>query len=536
MACSTAAGQEQFDGLPGNDDDQPARHNGPEPQEAVSTYVLQFGPVAGFTTGWNVIPEQAVFPLGSTVTFRVVAASDPVLSVWESGAISDPVLDSQFTLTLIEDQTVIATTPTGEVLSADLQCLPINPAMLSIGFTIEEEHPFLLDDSATNSETLDAYMRRDSLASIDKLDPDTYLTSVQKRLVFNSSGALRAIERRRMNRSFERIEPLDPDALGSLIEWRIDGAAVGVGDPVVAINGSGRHRVEVGPPGFTTTFDIVTYGVQISSSIGGDLIANQAPVVFMATTDPPGFEDRVRWLASTKHGSVYPVTGIGAVFTTTFDDTFRFINETEVFSWLGVKADATVRGQDQKNFANGLEIIDQAGESNARGARVFRITGWSSTQTGQGLDVPFAVSANEINGPATGGCMENLTGCRERRLCAFDFSILGNPPNFMVSKTHVECGGGIVTVGTNSIINCGSIELDSTRQLSGAPAGFDTVWTVVGSADVSITQNGLLSVNPGSSTGVVTVTRRSTRTSPTPEVITATCSIAVVTPAPVPQE
>jgi len=62
---------------------------------------------------------------------------------------------------------------------------------------------------------------------------------------------------------------------------------------------------------------------------------------------PPGFENNVNWLASTKLGTATPTLGHGAAFTTTFSDTFGEINGSVISNWLGVKADNVTVGQDQ---------------------------------------------------------------------------------------------------------------------------------------------------------------------------------------------
>ena len=65
-----------------------------------------------------------------------------------------------------------------------------------------------------------------------------------------------------------------------------------------------------------------------------------------AVTDPPGYEDHVTWLSSTKYGTGFPITGQGPTFTVQFDDTWG----GEGFQWLGVKADGVLFNQDRKSL------------------------------------------------------------------------------------------------------------------------------------------------------------------------------------------
>lgn len=536
-----ALSQQSPDGLASEDDEIAIMVDGPEDGIQREHYKLEFGPVLGFTTGWNEAPEDSVFPLGATVAFRVMNASEPVRSFWNGNALQIPVTASLISLVLTEDQDLRVTTPDGLEIDVHIRCIPVTPAMLSLTYLVEEQHPFLLDDSATNAETLSEFMLKDSLATIDMLGAATYLTSTDKRIVFNSSAILQRSGDRSRPVRIRHVDPIDLDRYASLVEWRIDGVAVGVGDAVTTIKAPGLHSVEVGPPGFAHEFEFVTYDVQIESDVVVGSIPDNYPVTYRATTTPPGYEDRVRWLASTKYGAVYPVVGIGETFTTTFENTFEFQGNYEVFSWLGVKADSLSRGQDQKTGGAGIEIVDNglafgqvAGLGG--GAFDFRVTGWQTTQTGQGLDSPFTT---EIVAVAGAICTETLSGCRGSRSCTLNANL--GFKTFKVKKTYTECGSAPTIECGNSITGGESILPVSQANttcitLGGGPVNapgenYVTSWSVVGVGDVFITPATATTANlcafAMSSTGVVTVTRRSSRTLPSPHVIIATVSIKV---------
>ena len=82
----------------------------------------------------------------------------------------------------------------------------------------------------------------------------------------------------------------------------------------------------------------------------GDIVPEGVPVTFTAVTEPPGYEEDITWLATTKYGTGVPILGRGPTFTTQFDNTFGPHPDGGLWQWLGVKADNAAAGQDQKTL------------------------------------------------------------------------------------------------------------------------------------------------------------------------------------------
>ena len=111
----------------------------------------------------------------------------------------------------------------------------------------------------------------------------------------------------------------------------------------------GEHTVSVGPTNRTIGVVIDTYSVTIASHKSReDIVPEGESVMFKAFTDPPGFEEDIRWLSSTKYGTAAPVLGFGPTFTCQFDDTWGVDPAIGDFQWLGVRADNATFNQDEK--------------------------------------------------------------------------------------------------------------------------------------------------------------------------------------------
>jgi hypothetical protein len=110
---------------------------------------------------------------------------------------------------------------------------------------------------------------------------------------------------------------------GLLMEWRVDGtpALVGAEGDLTLSQVAGRHFVAVGPPQKPHTIRVDTYQTKIVVE-GSDHIAPGGPTRFRVTTNPPGFEQDVRWMAGTMFGAADPAVGQGATFEAVFDRTW----------------------------------------------------------------------------------------------------------------------------------------------------------------------------------------------------------------------
>ncbi len=285
---------------------------------------LRLGPVAGITTAWHDAPAIFAVPLGTRLEFDVPAPAGALVS-WDGvvGANTDGglcVIDEPGRhkvtvkvvaegITTYESQVVIQTlATTGSGLTIDVQ--PVAESIFD-------------DRIVTNQHTMDAFFSA-SIAELSQLGEGHYATSVGKPLSWRA-----------------RIEPED---LAPLLEWRVDGEAVSLGTQLHAsIDEIGSHRISVGPPEQAARVDLDTYAVEVHPlfSFTGVFPENIA-LPFLATTEPAGFENLVTWLASTKHGTAYPATGSGPIFSTTFSSTAGPAG----MAWSGVKGDQHQLGGD----------------------------------------------------------------------------------------------------------------------------------------------------------------------------------------------
>ena len=168
-----------------------------------------------------------------------------------------------------------------------------------------------------------------------------------------SIAALREVGEGLYRTSVERFVPLtvsvEPAGFAPLMELRIDGEPVALGASTTpSLTETGTHLIAVGPPATASTILLETYDVTITSHEAGDEIPNGTPVLFTAETDPPGYEDDITWLSSTKYGSASPVLGQGPMFAPTFLNTFGEDGNGGLWEWKGVKAGPMAFGQDQK--------------------------------------------------------------------------------------------------------------------------------------------------------------------------------------------
>ncbi len=165
------------------------------------------------------------------------------------------------------------------------------------------------------------------------------------RLIDLGDGAYRTSANRTVHGSVD----VDPPGFAPLMEWRIDNEPVLLGATAAlrfGTNDIGNHAVGVGPTGTSEVIEIETYSVTITNLTGEDFIPDGESVIFIAETDPPGYEAEITWLSSTKYGVAIPVLGEGPVFVARFDDTWGVDADGDPFQWLSVKADNTAFGQD----------------------------------------------------------------------------------------------------------------------------------------------------------------------------------------------
>gem|GEM_PF-3981031 len=299
---------------------------------------LMYGPVEGFTTKAYTAPTHLVAPIGSVIPLRLEGAGPDEIVVWSGDAgVTESAIGATCLVSSLSNINVSAFVPaTGKTYT----CV-IEPAyFLSRSRTLNvrvEPAPTGLDSARTNAERVAVYKQAPSISTLSSLPDGSFALS--------RNGSLNAIATTRVF-SLPRRRFLDASALAPLIEWRIDETPVGVGEHMFTI--PGRHTVSVGPPSRATTLDLTVYSVDIHGpGVSDGSIPIDTPITYTATTTPPGFEDQVTWLASTKFGSAEPALGHGASFTTTFHDALGIVDGSITRgSWVGIRADNLALGSD----------------------------------------------------------------------------------------------------------------------------------------------------------------------------------------------
>jgi hypothetical protein len=202
-----------------------------------------------------------------------------------------------------------------------------------------------IERTSTNERTMARYFDPESIASLTEESPGHYVTSVSRTLIFTAV--------------------VEPAEFAPLIEWRTEGRAYALGSlSARVLDNVGTHTILAGQPDDPQRIVVDTYDVTITSHISGkDIVGEDEVVAFTAVTDPPGYEDRIMWLSSTKYGIADPVTEQGQNFVVGFSDTWGPDPEEPdgILQWLGVKADNTVFNQDQKCRGIGASEQQAAG-------------------------------------------------------------------------------------------------------------------------------------------------------------------------------
>ena len=322
--------------------DKPSAPIVPEEELSYVPTGMRIGPIEGLTTRWHIAPDRFALPLGPSVMFKVIAPPDAEVT-W-SGAIE--IKRDQFGSVAecpvdgLEQHRVWVnvTIPPGdgrgrdrppEGSSTNHSCvfdvveIPVSDIRVT-GVELSRE-PLHVDEDSSNWQTMMQFFDG-SIASVTRVAPNHYRTGVGTRVHFTS----RAV----------------PRAFAPLIEWRMGDQAFLLGESAefALKNVPGVHDLSVGPPLGAHQLKLETYDVTITSDRGGkNYIPEGENVTFTATTIPPGYEDHVTWLASTKHGTAEPTLGTGRTFSVRFDDTF---GGEPLQQWMGVRANNIIFAAD----------------------------------------------------------------------------------------------------------------------------------------------------------------------------------------------
>ncbi len=304
---------------------------------------LVFGPVPGFTTAPHAVPENLVLPSGSVVPFCLLGRDgQPLPATWR-GTQPETIIGEVASFRVQPARTLwieVEALGTGEVYTCEVLPLSVTPASLRVRANVRPAMPLEAGQLTDNDGRVDAYFHQPSVGELFYED-GRYISSTGQPLALDVEVAL--------DYGDVIAEPIGAVARGlrNLVEWRVQGRAIGVGAAQFAFRRVGARQIAAGPPDHETLFDFETYAVSISTDAEG-LWPDGTPIAFRATTRPPGYEPYVRWLAATKYGSAEPVLGAGPDFSVLFEDTFGHPEPGVSFKWVGVRADTASLGQDEE--------------------------------------------------------------------------------------------------------------------------------------------------------------------------------------------
>ncbi len=291
---------------------------------------IWFGPIAGFTTVPHPIPASEssagrafAFPLGSKVRFEVRDLGPRQSVLWEDlDSESDSVeIDLNRPGPMFLRCTIL---PDRARVAMPLLVIPLAPDQMEFTEQVALQQPFKARSGVSNQESVEDFFGYPSVADLARID-GRLTTSTGTPLRFSASG----------------LELAGSATWDHLLEWVIDGNAVGSGEMSHVFQETGLHHVSVGPAQVRRELELMTYDVSIEL-VGEKRIRDDRPVTFIAHTDPPGYEDLVQWFASTLEGSVSPSAGTGARFETRFRSTWLGTGKR----WVGVRADNEMEQQD----------------------------------------------------------------------------------------------------------------------------------------------------------------------------------------------
>ncbi|RMH27708.1 MAG: hypothetical protein D6693_04910 [Planctomycetota bacterium] len=299
---------------------------------------LTYGPVAGFTTRAYPAPAHLVAPIGAVVPLHLEGAGRDAVVVWSGDAgVTVSANGATCVVNSLNDINVSAFVPaTGKTYSCVIEPAFFLSRFRTLGVRVDPSDSGL-DSARTNAERVAIHMNTPSISTLSPMPDGSFALSVNGSLSATATTRVFSLSHRRF---------LDGSALAPLLEWRVDGKPVGVGEH--RFTTPGRHTVSVGPPSQASTLDLIVYRVDIQGpGVSDKTIPIGTPLTYTATTTPPGFEDHVTWLASTKFGSAEPALGRGASFTTMFRDTFGEVDGSVARrSWVGIRADNVGIGSD----------------------------------------------------------------------------------------------------------------------------------------------------------------------------------------------
>ncbi len=313
---------------------------------------LLFGPVEGFTTAAHEVPDGLVLPSRTIVPFSVHGFSgdgagpgetDDFIQWSRRGLVRADGPLAWYSFSKVGSAWIQCTLPDGHRLDCPLDVRSLDPGDLQFFAVAAPEPAFdMPPEDAENDQTVEAWKNPVSMASVQRTT-EGFATgcAIRQRIVLQAN-----------------TPQVGEGDLASLLEWRKDGHAIGLREVRLDVSWNPTDQLLVlGPPRHEMPVLIRYYRVLIESLFEGD-IPEDEPVSFLATTDPPGLESFVTWLSATMNGSAEPTLGSGALFTTTFKNTFDFDEAAGgLTQWIGVRADNSTRSQEGEKCKGGFPTL-----------------------------------------------------------------------------------------------------------------------------------------------------------------------------------
>lgn len=316
-----------------------------------------FEPIAGLTTERHLAPSRTAIPLGTEL--RLFLPVDWGLDVTISGAVVTSRDTEGVSAACILDReglvTIRAVTESSNGASHTTICrldvVSISVADIVIRVAEPRVAPFDLDETATNAETMARYFSGRSIASCESVSPPAAESeSGEPGPRVQNGQRIEKWYRTSTNRFIGMHVDINHPELLPLMEWRVNGVADSLGEETrLFFVEPGTKRISVGPTQALGQLNFEIYEVFITSHVSQeDFVEEGEWIMFQAVTNPPGFEDSITWLSSTKYGTGAPVRGQGATFTVQFDNTWGDHPTNGYFQWLGLRADNARFNQDGK--------------------------------------------------------------------------------------------------------------------------------------------------------------------------------------------
>ena len=336
--------------------DAPSKPDSTSDSQPRNQLGLSLGPIEGLTTGWHTlatlrgthddeedgddvaqygfrsvngeIADVLPIPLGSEVLLR--CSLFPGQQITWQGADEVDRSDSYSIASCImgergPQQVKVSASAQGELRSYSCNFEVLEVAIQDIRVTkVAIIDPSPVGELATsNEETMEIFFGK-TLGRLSRVSSDHYAVPKHKQISL--------------------LVESEPAEIAHLMEWRIDGAPAHLMSKVSrTFDQPGNYLISVGPPALHKEVRLTAFETTITSHKETvDHIPDGELVTFRAKTNPPGYEQEIAWISSTKFGTATPIFGQGPEFSVLFKNT------TEPYQWLGVKANFEKLAQDAK--------------------------------------------------------------------------------------------------------------------------------------------------------------------------------------------